>query len=97
MEKFLSIPVSGEPNKLVSCIGIKMIDQATASSVTITYGNAGGASAQVVTIAHTALGAGSEEMQSFIQDSVVAALQTAWTNPAYRVIPPVEVTAITIV
>jgi azurin len=94
MEKFLSIPVTSEPNKLVSCIGIKMIDQASTTTVTITYG--GAAAQDVVTITHAALAAGSEEMQSFIQDSVVAALQTSWTNPVYRVVPPVEVTGIAI-
>jgi len=94
MEKFLSIPVTGEPNRLVSCIGIKMIKQASATTTTITYG--GAAAQDVVTITHATVGAGSEAMQDFIQNSVLAALQTSWTNPAYRVTPAYAVSLITI-
>ena len=94
MEKFLSIPVTGEPNKLVSCIGIKMIAQASATTTTITYG--GAAAQDVVTITHATVGAGSEAMQDFIQNSVLSALQTSWTNPAYRVNPAYAVSLITI-
>ena len=94
MEKFLSIPVTGEPNRLVSCIGIKMIKQLSATETTITYG--GAAAQDVVTITHATVGAGSEAMQDFIQNSVLAALQTSWTNPAYRVTPAYAVSAIAI-
>jgi hypothetical protein len=55
MEKFLSIPVTNEQNQLVSCTDIKLIEQSTNTSVVITYG--GG---KVTTIAHAALGVGSE-------------------------------------
>jgi hypothetical protein len=92
MEKFLSIPVTNEQNQLVSCTDIKLIEQSTNISVVITYG--GG---KVTTIAHAALGVGSEEMRDAIQNAVIAALQTAWSQPAYTVSGlPVAVTSIAI-
>ena len=87
MEKFLSLPVTGEPNRLISCNGIKMITQPTADTVVITYGS-GSTAADIITITHTALAAANEDMQALIQDSVVAALQTAWTKPSFTVIIP---------
>ncbi len=78
MEKFLSIPVTNEQNQLVSCTDIKLIEQGSATTVVITYG--GG---KVTTITHAAAGAGSEEMRDAIQNAVIAALQTAWSQPAY--------------
>tara|TARA_R110000744_G_scaffold299371_1_gene408781 strand:+ start:361 stop:684 length:324 start_codon:yes stop_codon:yes gene_type:complete len=87
MEKFISLPVTGQPNQLVSANGIKLIVQATDATVTITYGS-GSTAADVITITHTALAAANEDMQALIQDSVVAALQTAWTKPSFTVIIP---------
>jgi hypothetical protein len=78
MEKFLSIPVTSEQNQLVSCTDIKLIEQGSTTTVVITYG--GG---KVTTITHAADGAGSEEMRDAIQNAVIAALQTAWSQPAY--------------
>jgi hypothetical protein len=80
MEKFLSIPVTNEQNQLVSCTDIKLIEQGSTTTVVITYG--GG---KVTTITHAAAGAGSEVMRDAIQNAVIAALQTAWSQPAYEV------------
>ena len=80
MEKFLSIPVTGEQNQLVSCIDIKLIEQATTETVTIVYG--GG---KVITMTHATAGAGVETERDAIQAAVIAALQTVWTKPAYAV------------
>lgn len=91
MEKFISLPVTNEPNQLVSANGIKLIDQASTTTVTITYG--GAAAQDVITITHTALAAGDESMQAFIQDSVIEALQTAWQKPSYAVIIPSDIVA----
>ena len=81
MEKFLSIPVTNEQNQLVSCTDIKLIEQGSSTTVVITYG--GG---KVTTITHaTDPTAGSEAMRDAIQNAVIAALQTAWAQPAYTV------------
>lgn len=80
MEKFLSIPVTGEQSQLVSCTDIKLIEQATTGTVTIVYG--GG---KIITISHATAGAGVETERDAIQAAVIAALQTVWTKPAYAV------------
>ena len=70
MQKFLSIPVTGEQNQLVSCNNIKLIEQASTTTVTVTYG-----AGKVTTLTHAASSAGSEEMRDAIQEAVIEALQ----------------------
>jgi len=85
MQKFLSIPVTatGETSQLVAVDGIVLIEQAAVDSVTITYGNA--AAQDVVTLKHGTMAANNVTVRDRIQDSVIAALQTSWTNPKYDV------------
>lgn len=75
MQKFLSIPVTGEQNQIVSCNDIKLIEQASTTTVTISYG--GG---KVITITHATAAAGNEEMRDAIQDGVVQVLKQQWTE-----------------
>ena len=75
MQKFLSIPVTNEQNQLVSCNDIKLMKQASTTTVTVHYG--GG---KVVTLTHAAVSAGSEEMRDAIQDGVVQVLKQQWTE-----------------
>jgi hypothetical protein len=50
-----------------------------------------------LTITHAAAGAGDETMRDAIQDAVVAALTTSWTNVSYTVANlPYAVSAITV-
>lgn len=91
MEKFLSIPVTGQANQLVSANNVVLVeagaDSATATTTLITY--AGG---KVVTLTHAAQVAFS--MRTAIQEALVAALATSWTNVAYVVELPQAVTDI---
>jgi len=91
MEKFLSIPVTGQRNQLVSANNVILVDagadSATALTTVITY--AGG---KVVTITHAAQVAFS--MRSAIQDAIVDALQTSWHTPVYVMAPPQAVSDI---
>ncbi len=80
MQKFLNIPVTNEQNQLVAVSGIVLIEQASTTTVIITYD--GG---KATTITHATAGAGDETQRDAIQDAVVAALSTSWTNPAYDV------------
>ena len=91
MEKFLSIPVTGEGNQLVSVSGIKLIDaaNATAADTLITY--AGG---KVTTVSVTAQVDFS--MRDFLQDSMVEALQSPWRQVVHKVTPPQAVTGIAV-
>jgi hypothetical protein len=80
MEKFLSIPVTNEQFQLVSATDIKLIEQASTTTVTITYG--GG---KVVTITHATAGAGVETERDAIEQAVVNALGEGWTKVTYDV------------
>lgn len=81
MEKFLSIPVTSEQSQLVQASGIILIEQASTTTVTVTY--SGG---KVVTLTHATAGAGDETQRDAIQNAVVAALQTSWTYVVYSVL-----------
>jgi hypothetical protein len=83
MEKFLSIPVTGEQNQLLSATGIVLIEQGSTTTVLVHYKSSTGT--DVVTITHAAAPADDESMRDGIQSSVVAALGTSWTNVAYEV------------
>lgn len=86
MRKFLSIPITatGETAQLVGIENIALIEQASETTVTITY-TSGSAGADVLTITHTEMDANDVTVRDRIQDSVIAALQTSWTNPKYDV------------
>lgn len=86
MRKFLSIPITatGETAQLVGIENIALIVQDTVSTVTITY-TSGSTGADVLTITHDAMPANDVTVRDRIQDSVIAALQTSWTNPKYDV------------
>ena len=86
MEKFLRIPVTGEQYQLISATDIVLIERASATTVTIAYKHAlSAAKMNVLTITHATVPSGDEVMRDFIQDAVIAALQTPWTYPAYTV------------
>ena len=80
MEKFLSIPVTNEQSQLVSANNIVLIEQASTTTVTITY--QGG---KVVTITHGTAGAGDETERDAIQNAVLAVLKQPWYSVSYAV------------
>lgn len=80
MEKFLSIPVTSEQSQLLAATGVVLVEQASTTTVTVTY-----KSGLIATITHATAGAGDETARDGIQDAIVAALQKAWTEPAYAV------------
>lgn len=85
MEKFLSIPVTGQANQLVSANNVILVeagaDSATAVTTSITY--AGG---KVVTIIHAAQVA--FDMRTAIQKAIVEARMTPWTKVVYTFVSP---------
>lgn len=91
MQKFLSIPVTGEQSQLVSANDIKLIDQFSTTVVKIHYG--GG---KVTSITHTTAAMGSEEMRDAIQDGVVSILSQRWTNVSIDLVMPKAVSTIAI-
>jgi hypothetical protein len=91
MEKFLQIPVTGEQKQIVSILDVKLVEQASTTTVTLAYG-----SGKVVTITHAAIGASSEAMRDGVQNAIIAALATGWTAVAYDYIPSSAVSNIDI-
>ena len=80
MEKFLNIPVTNEQYQIVSATDIKLIEQASTTTVTITYG--GG---KVVTVTHATAGSGVETQRDAIEAAVINALGEGWTKVIYDV------------
>jgi hypothetical protein len=83
MEKFLSIPVASEQYQLVSATDIVLIEQNSTTTVHLHYKSS--TATDVVTITHAAAPAGDESMRDAIQDALVNALATSWTNVSYQV------------
>jgi hypothetical protein len=85
MQKFLSIPITatGETRQLLAIDGIIIVEQATTTTCTITYG--GAAAQDVATITHTTMAANDVTFRDLIQDSIVSALQMSWQHPSYDV------------
>ena len=95
MEKFLSIPVTGEQNQLVSATGIVLIEQQSTTTIHVHY--KASTATDVVTITHAAAPAGDESMRDAIQDALLLALATSWTNVSYQVTGlPFAVSGITV-
>ena len=92
MEKFLQIPVTNEQKQIVSILDVKLVEQASTSTVSLSYG-----SGKVATITYTdALDAGVETYRDEVQNAIVKALATGWTNVAVDYIPSNAVTGISI-
>lgn len=95
MEKFLGITVTNQQVQIVSATGIVLIEQDSTTTVGIHYKSSTGT--DVVTITHDTAPSGDETMRDAIQDAVVRALTTSWTNVLYTVQNlPYEVTGIAI-
>jgi hypothetical protein len=97
MEKFISLPVTGQPNQLVSVTNIALVsagtgatnNTATATTTVITYTNG-----RAVTLTHAAQVA--YDMRTAVQDAIAAALATSWTNVAYVASVPRAISQVTI-
>lgn len=81
-------------SQLVSCVDVKLIEQATTSTVLISYDDV--AASDIVTITHVPVSAGSEAMRDSIEDSMILALQTSWTSVSNSVSLPKDVIGISI-
>jgi len=97
MEKFLKIPVTNEQKQLVSVLDVKLVEVGNASgaspttTTTLFYG-----SGKKVTLTHAAVPAGSEAMRDAVQDAMVEALATGWTEVFYEYVPAYAVSGIAI-
>jgi hypothetical protein len=91
MEKFLNIPVTNEQKQIVSVLDVKLVEQASTTTVSLSYG-----SGKVVTIKHAAIAAGSEVMRDEVQNVMIASLATGWTAVLHDYTPSSAVEEISI-
>jgi hypothetical protein len=89
MEKYLSVPVTGEGSQLVSISGVKLIDSASATATATTIAYIDGT---VSTITHAA--AVAFDVRIALEVAMDMALQTSWTKVAHTVVMPKAVSAI---
>ena len=80
MDKFLSIPVTNEQNQLVSANGIALVEQASTTTVVITY-----RSGLATTLTHATAGAGDETQRDAIQNAIVSVLKQKQNAPTKQV------------
>lgn len=96
MQKYLSVTATGEQTQLVPCSQVLLVEQASTTTVTVTYAS-GSIGTDVITITHAALGAGIETMRDWFQNNMVAAMQTHWTQVSFTpTTAPAEITGIAI-
>jgi len=80
MQKYLSILVKNEQRQLAGINEVVIVEQASTSKVEIIY-----SSGKKVEINHDTMAANNEEVRDRIQDSIISALQTSWSQPKYDV------------
>ena len=91
MDKFLSVPVTGETNFLLSVSDVIAITRSSDIETIITYN-----SGNTATIAHATVGAANFEFRDSLQNAMNLALETSWTNVVAAYTPPQAVSAIAI-
>lgn len=89
MSKFISVPVTGEGNQYVSLSGVKLVDAATATSLTTVISYIDGTATTLTHAAQVAF-----NMRDAIQDAIIAAQQDKWTKVLYDFTAPVAVSGI---
>ena len=99
MEKFIKIPVTGEPDQLIRVSNVLGVQRFSGTQTIIHYlggiaaGTTNTANPQV-TIAHASDSGSEGAMVTFINDNVQAALETSWTNPVAVKTPPLAVSGL---
>lgn len=71
MAQFLSIPVTSEGNQLISARNVLLVEQASTTTVTVTYAS-GSTGADVLTVTHATQASG-YEMRDVIQNALISA------------------------
>jgi hypothetical protein len=78
-------------SQLVSGSGVLLVEQASTSTVTITY-DAAAAAADVVTLTHTPVASGSEAVRDLIEDAIVKGYSSSWTKTITYISPLLTLT-----
>lgn len=79
MAEFLRVAVTNEDTQIFSAQGVKLVEQASTTTVTVSY-SSGSTGTDVVTLTHTALDAGVESMRNAVQDALIKAFDQSYGN-----------------
>tara|TARA_Y100001963_G_C6741620_1_gene429288 strand:+ start:965 stop:1291 length:327 start_codon:yes stop_codon:yes gene_type:complete len=87
MKKYLSFPITatGETSQLLAVDGVIIVEQASTTTVTVAYSGSDAATDVATITFAVAFAANDVSARDRVQDSIIAALQTSWTNPRYEV------------
>jgi hypothetical protein len=91
MDKFLSIPVSGESNALVSVADVLSITRTSATESVITY-----LSGNTATITLGSAEGATNEFRDSLQLAMIQALATSWTDVVYSYVFAKDISGIVI-
>lgn len=91
MDKFLSVPVTGQTNFYVSVADVIAITRSSDTESIITYN-----SGNTATITHASVGSADYEMRDSLQNAMDRALETSWTNVVAAYTPPQAISGIAI-
>ena len=69
-------------NQLVSASGVLLVEQASTSTVTIAY-DSPSTSADVITLTHVPVSAGSEAVRDLVEAKINEAYTSSWTNVSH--------------
>tara|TARA_R100001530_G_scaffold34531_1_gene27005 strand:- start:304 stop:579 length:276 start_codon:yes stop_codon:yes gene_type:complete len=90
MDKFISVPVTGETNFLVSVSDVIAITRTSTTENKITYNS--GNTATITSGTEVAV----NDFRDALQNAMVLALETSWTNVVFTFVPPTAVSGIVI-
>jgi|TARA_R100000081_G_C4816039_1_gene175174 hypothetical protein len=90
MDKFLSVPVTGQTNFLLSVSDVIAITRSNDTTSIVTYN-----SGNTATLTHGTV-ASALEMRDSLQNAMTLALETSWTNVVAAYVPAQAVSAIAI-
>ena len=91
MEKFISVPVTGQPNQLISVTDVVLVSSSSATSTQTTIYYKGNV---ILSITHAAQVG--YDMRTAILDAINNALATSWTNVVYVAQVPRAVSSISV-
>ena len=91
MDKFLSVPVTGQTNFYLSVSDVIAITRSSDTESIITYN-----SGNTATITHGDVTTADYEMRDSLQNAMDKALETSWTNVVADYTPPQAISAIAI-
>ena len=78
MQKYLSVLVKNEQRQLIGIGEVVLVEQASTTKVEVIY-----SSGKKVEINHDTMAANNEQIRDAVEDAIISALQTPWTQVSH--------------